>query len=299
MKWVMLLCLLTSLSCFHIPLSHRFRKEIGQKRIHVFCNTLFSASRSPTRPPTRPMFDFLKTSTAPTEEQQKIIEERHLNHSVTGIYAVESSLCKHGKPRAFIQYPVGGRISSGMIRLTCPHLVKAIDEWEADGAIDKFNKLLEKDTVLDTGKTLRENFNEINMIHQNLRQLATTCEERELMDNKLGKVGAENLMNSGIIGISQGKLDDVKCLHAHTADELLRGENEIGKLVLKGLQEERNIDPKGCDECQQQCDLQIDKNNSEWWYTPAKNKQRLRQKKERRKTFKTFLRNRERERQIN
>ena len=37
------------------------------------------------------------------------------------------------------------------------------------------------------------------------------------------------MMDSGIIGVTIGKLDDAKCLHAHTADYLLRG----GKYPLK------------------------------------------------------------------
>ena len=31
----------------------------------------------------------------------------------------------------------------------------------------------------------------------------------------MGEEGADNFMNCGIIGISQNKTDDVKCLHAH------------------------------------------------------------------------------------
>jgi hypothetical protein len=46
----------------------------------------------------------------------------------------------------------------------------------------------------------------------------------------------------------------------------------------------------GCDACQQQCNLQLDKGNAGWWYMPAKNKQRLRAKKERRKASKASLR---------
>ena len=227
---------------------------------------------------------YLPSSVAPTVEDRRCIEERHLDHRVTGMYAVDSSRCKHGVPRAFMQFPVAGRISSGMIRLTCPYLVKAIDEWEADGAIESFNSLLE-------GRgDLRDNFDATNKAHAQLRSASVTPLEREVIDRKLGKEGAAHLMGSGIIGISLGRNRDVKCLHAHTADFLLRGDNDIGRLALQGLESERGVDPNGCDSCFQQCNLQTRREDADWWYVPAKNKQRLRQKKNRRREFKAFIR---------
>jgi len=228
---------------------------------------------------------FLDNSVAPTPDDQRCIEERHLEHKVTGMYAVEGSRCRHGVPRAFMQFPVAGKISSGMVRLTCPHLVKAIDEWEADGAIDDFNARLEEDGAM------RDNFAATNAAHKELRNhpSAISAAERGVIMAKLGDEVGSNLINSGIIGISPGRVRDVKCLHAHTADELLRGKNDIGRMALEGLRE-RGVDPTGCDACQQQCNLQLDKGDAGWWYMPAKNKQRLRAKKERRKVFKASLR---------
>jgi len=226
---------------------------------------------------------YLPLAVKPTPEDHRCIEERHLDHKVTGMYGVEGMRCKHGMPRAFIQFPVAGRISSGMIRLTCPHLVKAIDEWEAVGAIESFN------TELEQSEELRINFQETNEAHRALRNDAVTDVERQAIAKKLGDVGARNLLDSGLIGISQGRVNDVKCLHAHTADQLLRGNNVIGELALKKLHE-RGVDPAGCDACQQQCDLSIDRKDAQWWYTPAKNKQRLRQRKQRRKVFKEQIR---------
>ena len=37
------------------------------------------------------------------------------------------------------------RVSSGMLRLSCPHLVKAIDEMEAQNGIEEMNTQLNKD----------------------------------------------------------------------------------------------------------------------------------------------------------
>ena len=67
------------------------------------------------------------------------------------------------------------------------------------------------------------------------------------------------------------KLDDVKCLHAQLADELLSRDNAVGKAVLDGL-EARGVDPSGSDVCGEQCSGCVDG----WRYTPRKNKQKLR-----------------------
>jgi hypothetical protein len=58
--------------------------------------------------------------------------------------------------------------------------------------------------------------------------------------------GGEQLLNSGIIGITLAKVDDVKCLHAHVGDHIVRSENSIGKWALDELQK-KGVDPGGCD----------------------------------------------------
>ncbi|KAK7232045.1 hypothetical protein SO694_00031114 [Aureococcus anophagefferens] len=55
-------------------------------------------------------------------------------------------------------------------------------------------------------------------------------------------------MGSGIAGISQGKLEGVKCLHAQVADELLSGDNALGKAILDGLGA-RGVDVAGSPTC--------------------------------------------------
>lgn len=89
----------------------------------------------------------------------------------------------------------------------------------------------------------------------------------------------------------------MKCLHAHTADELLRGRNRIGKAVLDKLQS-RGVDPSGCQgdfiilltlippsplDCWQQCDLSVSPAEAKWWYTSEKSRSKLIQRKLNRK----------------
>ena len=213
------------------------------------------------------------------DKDLQIIAERQLDHSLSGVYAVESNRCKHGKVRAMIQYPCSGRVGSGMIRLTCPHLVKEIDEWEAEGAIEQINN------IVKDNEELQGNFQNVHEKHAQLRQAAVTDKEKDIIIQKIGKQGSEHFLNCGIIGISHNRLDDIKCVHAQVADFLLRGrhENKIGALCVDILEKERDVDINGCTNCKQQCDLNVRKEEANWWYMPAKNKQGLRQSKERRK----------------
>jgi hypothetical protein len=94
----------------------------------------------------------------------------------------------------------------------------------------------------------------------------------------------------------------VKCLHAHTADQLLRKKNYIGQTVLKKL-EEKGVDPSGCagewpppgrllsshfilsvsytgcSDCWQQCDLSTTPSEAKWWYVSQKSRSKLLQRK--------------------
>jgi hypothetical protein len=111
------------------------------------------------------------------------------------------------------------------------------------------------------------------------------------------------------------RTDDVKCLHAHTADELLRGRNRIGKAVLDKLQS-RGVDPSGCQgdfiilltlvllllpplpsplDCWQQCDLSVSPEEAKWWYTSEKSRSKLIKRKLNRKRQKESQRHRKNE----
>lgn len=213
----------------------------------------------------------------PSPSFRETIESRQLAVSkVTGLFAITKNKCKHGYPQAFVQYPIGGGISSGMIRLSCPHLVKQVDTYENNGGIEYFNAIL-RDNDNEQGKILRNNFKDINLSWQRIRTKAINEKELDLLKKTVGEEKSSNLINSGIIGITLNKLDDVKCLHAHIADTLIRGEscNKIGSMALKKL-EENGVDVRGCDNCFQQCDLSHIRTDDSYYYLPNKNKQKLR-----------------------
>jgi hypothetical protein len=167
-----------------------------------------------------------------------------------------------------------------MLRLSCPHLVQEIDEYENNGGgIEYFNSLL-KDENNQQGKLLRENFKDINNSWKRIRNKAITDNDRNFLNEQLGPLNANNLINSGLIGISINRTDDVKCLHAQIADTLIRGPNcnKIGDLALKKLNE-NGCDTNGCEKkkCYQQCDLNFKRTDDSYYYIPQKNKQKLRQ----------------------
>jgi hypothetical protein len=169
---------------------------------------------------------YLPNSTIPLADDLRCIRDRQVFGAIDGIFAVESSRCKYSYPQAFIRFPVGTRISSGMLRLSCPLLVKAIDEWEADGGIEYLNLQVSKN------ESLRNNFNETNLAWKNIRINSVNKNEIETIRKAFGDEGCENILNCGIIGVSQNKTDDIKCIHAHVADYLLRGGEYLVVLLL-------------------------------------------------------------------
>lgn len=190
----------------------------------------------------------------PTAADITCVGTRQLEHPLGDVIAVDKRKCRHGFTRAIVRFPVHGQAAavahptahSGMIRLTCPHLVKEIDSLEVGGGIRKVND------SLSTSATLKDDFNTTNESWAAARKSATTDAEVEFVKRKMGAQGAKHFFDSGIIGVSKGKTDDAKCLHAHVADFIIRGKNEIGQLVLDELQK-KNVNTEGCSGMWQVC----------------------------------------------
>jgi hypothetical protein len=81
-----------------------------------------------------------------------------------------------------------------MLRLTCPHLVKLIDEIEGQGGVKLYNERLveQKDT--------QKNFALVNEQWRLIKHAAITQEEKSYIDDKL-QDKADDFLNSGLIGI--------------------------------------------------------------------------------------------------
>lgn len=174
--------------------------------------------------------------------------------------------CKYGYPQAIMLSPnhKKKRFSSHLTRLTCPLMVKEIDEWEAKGGVVEQSEALLPEHEEDLAS--------VNERHARTREKLMTPETIRAGKKQLGD-NFQIAMSSGLAGLAQ--TDDVKCLHAQAADALLSGNNPIGDKIIAQLQ-----NPTGDDVCHQQCSGQ-----GPWAYYSAKNKQKLRTTRERRKAM--------------
>ena len=202
---------------------------------------------------------------APSAADAAVVEERQLGHPANMVGVPAVSLCRHGYPQAVLQDPGAHKFGAGMLRLTCPHLCEAIDAWEAEGAVRALSDELMKED------SNRDALARVNARHAETRRSMVQGEALARAEARLGADTVRRVLDSGITGLTPSKLDDVKCLHAQLADELLSRDNAVGKKVLEGL-EARGVDPAGSEQCGEQCSGCVDG----WRYTPRKNKQKLR-----------------------
>jgi len=195
--------------------------------------------------------------------------------------------CRHGYLQAFAWNPVQlegpdnklTRIHSSLFRLSCPLLVKAIDEWEAQGAVKSINEEARGD---ESGK-LAADLNTAHLQHIVARKEVIGDNLEVAMANASATQAQvmENIMASGIAGQTLEKTD-IKCLHAQVADTLCRSRsNKIGELILERLAA-RGVDVDGNDGCCEQCNPAVAAEQAKFWYVPKKNKSKLRVKRARR-----------------
>ena len=219
--------------------------------------------------------------------------------------------CKHGYPQAFALDPTPptqqfkrrsiDRVNSGLLKLTCPLVVNAIDVLEDEGLINKINAKLAKNEGEDE---LSQCMNDTHAIHASIRKnliFGNTDESNDgnnqtiqMLQSKLGEKGAEYFLDSGVAGANPlSKKKDVKCLHAWFADYLFRFTDEeacdygmtsnhrIGEAILLSLTE-HGTDVTGTDTCYHVCSGGVDAEDGDGAVTIpiARNKQRKKKDKE-------------------
>ena len=241
----------------------------------------------------------------PTEEDMRVLEERQIGHPVSNIKGV-GTRCKYGHPMAFAFDPLGrepfqgggrkSKLESGLFRLSCPHLVKAIDEWEREGAVKAINDEIKAEAARsimeDDGSSERTLAAQLEEAHEG------HCRARhEIIGDRLpalranaAEAGEEQaatvdwILQSGIAGQTRSKVD-IKCVHAQLGDHFCRSEsNAVAAELLRRLGE-RGAPADGCADCHAQCDLTLTESEARarWWYEPAKNKWKLRTRMRKRK----------------
>lgn len=169
--------------------------------------------------------------------------------------------CIHGYPQAFSLDPIplsGNRLNSGLLKLTCPLLVNAIDSLEDDGFIGTVNQMLQNDD------TLVEFMSEAHQIHSESRKVlieSSDATSYQVIERKLGKKGAGHFMTAGVAGANpNATTPDVKCLHAWYADYIFRTATDdnsaemhpVGNLITDELSK-RGIDAYGSNDCHMIC----------------------------------------------
>lgn len=179
--------------------------------------------------------------------------------------------CRHGFPQAFAMDPLpktSGRVNSGLLKLTCPHLVRAVDSLEDEGLLHEMNHRLAESQELQLAAADAHN------IHASVRRNLLDAADVVRVQSKLGERGAGAFLEAGVAGSSAGSTD-AKCLHAWLADFLFR-ESQFGNAVVEMLQD-RGVEISGTKECRGACDP-----TSGTLPTPPvpRNKQRLKTNKE-------------------
>lgn len=223
--------------------------------------------------------------TAPSAADIQVLQ-RQLGHNLSSVWAI-SPRCSHGFPQAFVWDPLrrhsSGKarrmhLDSGLFRLSCPLLVQAIDEWEGEGGVKAVNAEVRAD------EAMQEQLAHAHRGHSAARKEVIG----ERIHGMLSGMSAELVdtthlvLRSGIAGQSLHK-SDVKCLHAQVADSLCRsGCNQIGQLLVERLRR-RGVDVGGSALCSQQCDPAVPPAEAAFWYTPQKNRWKLRKKIARRR----------------
>ena len=183
--------------------------------------------------------------------------------------------CKYGYPQAALIDLKPQKVEGHLVRLTCPHLCQYIDEWEAEGAVDSMSKKLKESREWQDALAV------VNKRHATTRRSLVRAEAIQETEERLGKGTCDIILNSGIAGVSPLKLNDIKCVHAHVADELLTGANALGKAFLDELSVQ-GCTVTGSDVCHQHCS-----GLGPWKYIPIKNKQKLWTTKHRRRVLKS------------
>lgn len=158
--------------------------------------------------------------------------------------------CRYDYPQVILTEPLHRRgdrweVFPTVYWLTCPLLHRAISRLEAEGQIRHYEERIRTDEEFAARmeQAHREAATDrMSLVPEGLREWLVEERPRE----------ARALAETGIAGIRS--VDGVKCLHAHYADFVGRGNNPIGADVHRQLVE-RGVPPGGTDACWKFCSV--------------------------------------------
>ncbi len=147
------------------------------------------------------IFEILPTLTPLNDSDRRTICLKQFQFDSKRIIGSCSTTCRKGYPQVIVMYPVNltsSTISSGILRLTCPHLVREIDQLEREGSVKKYNEnLTNKPEII-------EDFLQSHETWRTIRKLAMNEEEVSFVQTKL-QDRANDVFESGLIGIPKGR----------------------------------------------------------------------------------------------
>ncbi len=132
--------------------------------------------------------------------------------------------CPYGYPQVILTHPLhrSGEefaVFPTLFWLSCPFLTAAVSRLESGGAVKRFEALLAADP------DLAARYAAAHDAYRRERLSLLSPADRQF----LHQVNAIDRLETGIAGL--GNPQRVKCLHAHLAHFLARGENPIGEAV--------------------------------------------------------------------
>lgn len=175
--------------------------------------------------------------------------------------------CEYGWPQAVLSDPLRGTKMADMTWLTCPLLAMEIEKYEAEGAVRQYNESCFENE--DMQKQLRE----MHFAHRDLRRRLVAGRDSELdqVRERLGSEAVDLIMGRGLD--FDPNSNRLRCLHAHVADYLVRGTNQIGKQVLADL-EARGVRTTGCAGCAEHCGMAAPLQSVAWKFKSHKTRMR-------------------------
>ena len=210
------------------------------------------------------------------------VVERQLGHGC-GQAIGAGRRCRHGYAQAVLYAPIcemedesggGGktriRAEHATCWLTCPRLVERVDALERmENGIHDMAARVDAEVSGDMRRGLLKAHAHAARVRNYLmgdemaRRIRSEAAAASDVDDENGAKKVDYIVNhTGLIGVSMRGLEEtktwkqIKCLHAQTADALVRGRrnNPIGARVLDDL-EASGFDTTGDDECRRRCEV--------------------------------------------
>ncbi|CAJ1932641.1 unnamed protein product [Cylindrotheca closterium] len=264
----------------------------------------FRLQTSPSSDQSAEAASYCFPNTIPASDDDKRVLQHQTGQvgpSVAAIGVPAACQCQHGYPQVFLLNPLSPdqrRMNSGLLKLTCPLLVNAIDQLEDDGYIANFTSQVQANEEWKESCQARHETHAVarraillsRANDSNSSPSSSSSFDISILQQKLGEKGSAAFLDSGIAGATVGK-PDVKCLHAWMGDYLFhiagnddkdsRGHDHfLGEAIAAALQERNNISLSGTLDCHQYCNPDYFSITGGVTVPKARNKQRLKTQKE-------------------